>query len=263
LLSAFLRAMLPPERSGEMAASPIVRGGNGRGGILIPSDSAAADVPKGHDPARIAIPSKDSASRGLALTPLFSSQNVTSYSTLATSQWNSNRNRAETGIAVTPTKQTTAVLSNRNKKTPPRGVAFWLRPGNLGKLERREEPGGSETRPYGDFKAGGTNGGVAVPTKGVGMLKVQLTARGKENGRREVLYGVRRLAAALLRPGSPGRAPEARKVGRAGGEEGEILRYTQDDGQERRAGGTPALREAVRRLSGCVRLFRLCRRAGE
>jgi hypothetical protein len=146
--------MLPPERSGEMAASPIVRrvqreapiptpkvtvqrvscvpngvagrGGNGRAGIIIPSESAAADVPKGHDPARIAIPSKGSASRGLALTPSFSSSNVTSQSTLADGQCNSNRNTSETGIAVTPTKQTTVVLSNRNKKTPPRGVAFWL-----------------------------------------------------------------------------------------------------------------------------------------
>jgi hypothetical protein len=38
----------------------------------------------------------------------------------------SNRNSPETGIAVTPTKQTTAVHSNRNKKTPPGGVASWL-----------------------------------------------------------------------------------------------------------------------------------------
>jgi hypothetical protein len=36
----------------------------------------------------------------------------------------------ETGFLVTPTKQTTVVLSNRNKKTPPPGgVAFWLLPG--------------------------------------------------------------------------------------------------------------------------------------
>jgi hypothetical protein len=39
----------------------------------------------------------------------------------------SNRNTPETGIAVTPRKQTTVVLSNRNKKPPPGGVPFWLR----------------------------------------------------------------------------------------------------------------------------------------
>ena len=33
----------------------------------------------------------------------------------------------QTGIAVTPSKQTTVVLSNRNKKSPPGGVASWLR----------------------------------------------------------------------------------------------------------------------------------------
>jgi len=61
--------------------------------------------------------------RGLALSRLFSSSYVTSQATLAPGQSNSNRNTSETGIAVTPTKQTTVVLSNRNKKTPPRGVA--------------------------------------------------------------------------------------------------------------------------------------------
>jgi hypothetical protein len=38
----------------------------------------------------------------------------------------SNRNTAETGSAVTPRKQRTMVLSNRNKKPPPGGVASWL-----------------------------------------------------------------------------------------------------------------------------------------
>ena len=61
--------------------------------------------------------------RGLALSPLFSSSDVTSQATLAPGQSNSNRNTSETGIAVTPTKQTTVVLSNRNKKPSPRGVA--------------------------------------------------------------------------------------------------------------------------------------------
>jgi hypothetical protein len=40
----------------------------------------------------------------------------------------SNRNTLETGIAVTYSKQTTAVLSNRNKKPSPGGVASWLPP---------------------------------------------------------------------------------------------------------------------------------------
>ena len=83
------------------------------------SKSAAADAPKGPNPVRIAIPGKGSASRGLALTRLFSSSNVTSQSTTAPRPCSSDRNNPETGIAVTPTKQTTAVLSNRNKKTPP------------------------------------------------------------------------------------------------------------------------------------------------
>ena len=65
--------------------------------------------------------------RGVGLSRLFASSDVTSYSTPAASHCNSNRNSAETGFAVTPTKQTTVVLSNRNKKTPPRGVPSELR----------------------------------------------------------------------------------------------------------------------------------------
>jgi len=68
-------------------------------------------------------PGRCCRTRGLALSPLFSSSDVTSQSTLATRPCNSNRNKPETGIAVTPTKQTTVVLSNRNKKPSPRGVA--------------------------------------------------------------------------------------------------------------------------------------------
>jgi len=68
-------------------------------------------------------PERRCRTRGLALSRLFSSSDVTSQSTLAPRPCTSNRNKAETGIAVTPTKQTTVVLSNRNKKTPPRGVA--------------------------------------------------------------------------------------------------------------------------------------------
>jgi hypothetical protein len=59
------------------------------------------------------------------LSRLFPSSNVTSYSTLATSRRISNRNTPETGIAVTYSKQTTVVLSNRNKKTPPGGVLLY------------------------------------------------------------------------------------------------------------------------------------------
>jgi hypothetical protein len=55
-------------------------------------------------------------------TPLESVRPMTSRSTPASSRGHSNRNTPETGIAVTPRKQTTAVLSNRNKKTPPGGV---------------------------------------------------------------------------------------------------------------------------------------------
>jgi hypothetical protein len=40
--------------------------------------------------------------------------------------WRANRNTSETGIAVTPSKQTTVVLSNRYKRLPPGGVASWL-----------------------------------------------------------------------------------------------------------------------------------------
>jgi hypothetical protein len=40
----------------------------------------------------------------------------------------SNRYTARIEFAVTPSKQTTVVLSNRNKKPPPGGVATWLRP---------------------------------------------------------------------------------------------------------------------------------------
>ena len=71
-------------------------------------------------------PGRCCRARALALSPLFSSSNVTNKSTLATSRRDSNRNTPETGFAVTPTKQTTAVISNRNKKTPPGGVATWL-----------------------------------------------------------------------------------------------------------------------------------------
>jgi hypothetical protein len=55
-------------------------------------------------------------------TPLESVKPITSRSTPAASRRDSNRNNPETGFGVTPTKQTTAVLSNRNKKTPPGGV---------------------------------------------------------------------------------------------------------------------------------------------
>jgi hypothetical protein len=44
----------------------------------------------------------------------------------------SNRNTPETGIAATHSKQTTVVLSNRNKKPPPGGVHKWYRKRNQG-----------------------------------------------------------------------------------------------------------------------------------
>jgi hypothetical protein len=50
-------------------------------------------------------------------------EGVTTQQTPAAGHCNSNRNRAETGLPLTLSKQTTAVLSNRNKKTPPRGSA--------------------------------------------------------------------------------------------------------------------------------------------
>jgi hypothetical protein len=83
--------------------------------------------PRGHHPTRMGILSKRSASKGLALSRLFPSSDVTSQSTLTPGRCSSNSNTAETGFAVTPTKQTTAVLSNRNKKPSPRGVTIWLR----------------------------------------------------------------------------------------------------------------------------------------
>jgi hypothetical protein len=82
--------------------------------------------------------------RALALSLLFPSSDVTSNSTPTPGRFNSNRNRAETGIAVTPTKQTTVVLSNRNKKTPPRGVT-------------KLQPDGTRSRsltPFADYATG-------------------------------------------------------------------------------------------------------------
>jgi hypothetical protein len=177
--------MLPPERSGEMAASPIVRvlcvsgfgspmdstgvlksdpnGVAGRGAYGGAKKKLIATPTHSKFPA---IPSKQSASqnliatptaifcstpftsqnrcrlapllltirrsspnesggadapRGLALSRLFASSNVISQLTVAPSHCNSNRNSAKTGIAVTPTKQTAVVLSNRYKKPPPPG----------------------------------------------------------------------------------------------------------------------------------------------
>ena len=89
-------------------------------------ESAAADAPKGHNPARIAIPSKGSAPRGLALTLFFPSSHVTSQSTLATSLCIStrythpNRNRRK------PLPVNNMIFSTRYKKPPPGGVATWL-----------------------------------------------------------------------------------------------------------------------------------------
>jgi len=92
LLCAFPRAMLPPERSGEMAASPIVRGGNGRAGT--PTLRAA--------------------------------EGITSHQPLATSHCISNRYTPRLEPPVTHSKQTTVVLSNRYKFVPSGGMASWL-----------------------------------------------------------------------------------------------------------------------------------------
>jgi hypothetical protein len=53
-------------------------------------------------------------------------EGVTSHSPFGTFHRDSNRNTVQTGFAVTPTKQTTVVLSNRNKKPPPGEMASWL-----------------------------------------------------------------------------------------------------------------------------------------
>jgi hypothetical protein len=151
--------MLPVENSRMESGTHPARGGYGRAGIhprqkraggssTACAYSPAQPTPYGVDirpcptlltprpdnPARIGIPSKSNVAdvprgpslhpalsppRALALSPLFPSSNVTSKPTLAPSHCNSNRNSVETEIAVTRTKQTTVVLSNRNKKTPP------------------------------------------------------------------------------------------------------------------------------------------------
>jgi hypothetical protein len=51
---------------------------------------------------------------------------VTNHKSRFTNHCISNRNTPETGFAATLRKQTTVVLSNRNKKLPPGGVASWL-----------------------------------------------------------------------------------------------------------------------------------------
>jgi hypothetical protein len=83
--------------------------------------------------------------RGLALSRLFSSSNVTSKSTPAPGHPISNRNSAETEFAVTLTKQTTVVLSNRNKKPPPRGGTTLQRPPDsspsFNETQTRDTPG--------------------------------------------------------------------------------------------------------------------------
>ena len=87
-------------------------------------------------------PGRSRWSRAVALSRLFPSTNVTSKLTLATGQCNSNRYSVQTGFAVTPTKQTTVVLSNRNKKPPPGGVPNLQTAGPVPKWERRRLSGG-------------------------------------------------------------------------------------------------------------------------
>jgi hypothetical protein len=74
-------------------------------------------------------------------TPLESVRPMTSRSTPASSRGYSNRNTPETGFAVTPRKQTTAVLSNRNKKTPPGGVTNSPTKSPIPKGDKRDPSG--------------------------------------------------------------------------------------------------------------------------
>jgi len=59
--------------------------------------------------------------RWLSLTRFFSSSDVTSQPTLATSRWTSTRYTVKTEFAVTHSKQTTEAFSTRYKKPPPGG----------------------------------------------------------------------------------------------------------------------------------------------
>ena len=62
----------------------------------------------------------------VSLSPCLRTSGATGHPSLGAFHRHSNRNTEETGFAVTPTKQTTVIISNRNKKTPPGGVATWL-----------------------------------------------------------------------------------------------------------------------------------------
>jgi len=73
-----------------------------------------------------AIPACPERSRRVR--PQFGPKVFTSHSSLITNHCLSNRYTARVEIAVTCSKQRTVVLSNRYKKSSPRGVATWLPP---------------------------------------------------------------------------------------------------------------------------------------
>jgi hypothetical protein len=89
--------MLPPERSGEMAASPIVRRGNGRAGIPTPRGAEG-------------VTSHQSPVTSHCISP-------------AASSVEANRYTPRLEPLVTHSKQTAVVLSNRYKCRPSEGSA--------------------------------------------------------------------------------------------------------------------------------------------
>jgi hypothetical protein len=108
LLSAFPRAMLPPERSGEMAASPIVRV------LCVPNGVAGR---RGYG--RAGIPTLRAAKGITSHQPLATSHCISP----AASSVEANRYTPRLEPLVTHSKQTTVVLSNRYKCRPSEGSA--------------------------------------------------------------------------------------------------------------------------------------------
>ena len=82
--------------------------------------------------------------RWLSLTRFFSSSDVTSQPTLATSRWTSTRYTVKTEFAVTHSKQTTEAFSTRYKKPPPGGGIYFATATRLS--PQRWERGGTSER---------------------------------------------------------------------------------------------------------------------